>query len=278
MTDPETKLVQNAEKVMDSYNKIASDDKLRYTVDVKVVNNLQSLKDKLNKGYALKDTKVDTDTIKNEPTSKIAITDVIELDLGSDNLFMSGGFTLSKSGEDTIKASIEAIKNNGGKIESVSIESSTDAEEIARFKTKDDPTGNIKLADLRTQSVINLLNTIGIDSNITHREIPNNGSLEVSSKDFIKVAGNPTTLNKLREKTSDFRYIKISIVATFETPLSEDDKPDEIIKNYRFELVKIIESTGKTQNIKTKTNFKHKKFTCKKVKYKDLVDTVCSTF
>ena len=41
-------------------------------------------------------------------------------------------------------------------------------------------------------------------------------------------------------------------------------KPEELIKNYRFELVKVIETTGNNRNITTKVHFKKKKFKCKR--------------
>jgi hypothetical protein len=113
---------------------------------------------------------------------------------------------------------------------------------------------------------------------ITHREIPNNGSQVASTHDFLRVANNPKATAALRNKTSEFRYDKIKIVAVFETTPAPSINPPEIIKNYRFELVKIIESTGKTRNIKTHVKFKHTKFKCNtkgKVKGK-MVE--CATF
>lgn len=278
MKDPETKLAQNAEKVMDQYNEIAADDGIKYRVDVKVVNNLQQLKGNIGQGYALKTADMTTDTVKTEAKIPVMVTDTMEVDLGSDNLFVTGGFTLSPAGIDTISMAINEIKKQGGKIESVDVESSTDAEEVVKFKTAQDPTGNIQLSNLRTQSVVNELAKLGVTENITHREIPNNGSNVVTTQDFLKVAKDKKATEALRKKTSGFRYVKIKIVATFEAP---EDKPAEdaptLIKNYRFELVKVIESTGKTTKINTKVHFKQKKFKCKTKHGKNNV-AKCATF
>lgn len=279
MKDPETKLATNAEKVVDAYNRIAADDDINYTVDIKAVNNLQALKGKLGQGYALKGVDMSSDTVHGMHKIPVSVTDTLEINLGSDNLFVTGGYTLSPAGIDTITIAIEEIKKQGGKIQNVEIESSTDAEEIKKFKNESDSTGNIKLANLRTQSVSNLIGSID-NVPITHREIPNNGSHVVSTKQFLKVASDSKSTAQLRATTSEFRYVKIKIIATFEPTDSDSTvtKPDQIIKHYRFELVKVIESTGNARKIKTKTNFKHKKFKCKKTGHGKTIVDACTTF
>ena len=279
MKDPETKLSQNAEKVVDQFNRIAADDDIKYRVDVKVVNNLQQLKGKLGQGYALKGAEMSQDTIHGQQQQPvITVTDTMEIELGNDKLFVTGGYTLSPAGVDTITTAIEEIKKLGGKIEMVDIESSTDAEQIPKFMSKDDPTGNIQLANLRTQSVSNLIGSLEGGVSISHREIPNNGSNVVSTQEFKKAAGDKQATAALREKTSEFRYVKIKIVATFESKADSSTTPDKVIANYRFELVKVIESTGKTAKIKNKTTFKHKKFKCHKAKKGKIDVSKCSTW
>jgi flagellar motor protein MotB len=283
MKDPESKLADNAEKVMDTYNDIANNDKLKYRVDVKVVNNLQQLKGKLGQGYALKGAEISTDTVKGQQgiSTIITVTDTMEINLGSDNLFVTGGFTLSQAGVDTITIALDEIKKQGGKIESVEVESSTDAEQIPKFMSKDDPTGNIQLANLRTQSITNELHKLGVDSNVTHREIPNNGAEVVSTQQFKQVSKDSKALVALRGKTSEYRYVKLKIVATFDTQDTTNTKttPDQVIKHYRFELVKVIEASTKTHHVKSKITFGHKKFRCKKNGGvgKRIVDA-CTTF
>lgn len=282
MKDPETKLAQNAEKVMDEFNKIAANDNIKYRVDTKVVNNLQGLKSKLGQGYALKNADIGTDTVQTAPTETITtiVTDTIEVDLGTDNLFVTGGYTLSPAGVDTITIALDEIKKQGGKVISAYIESSTDAEEIIKFKSSTDPTGNIRLAELRTKSVADLIGNQEQGISITHREIPNNGANVVSTKDFLKVAKNKNATAQLREKTADYRYVKIKIIATFTAPdTTTNQPPANIIQNYRFELVKVIDNAGKTRKITTKTHFKHKEFKCKKQKKHGKINVdACTTF
>jgi outer membrane protein OmpA-like peptidoglycan-associated protein len=272
MKNADDKLASNAEQVMDQFNQIAKNNKIKYHVDTKVVKNLQQLKGKLSQGYALKNAEISTDTVQGQQApTPISITDTMEINLGSDNLFVTGGFTLSSAGKDTIKMAIEEIAKQGGKIQSVEIESSTDAEEIVKFISKDDPTGNIKLSNLRTQSITNELTQLGVNSNITHREIPNNGSDVVSTQQFKKYTTNRNATEQLREKTADFRYVKIKIIATFSNDtIVPQDTPPSFIKHYRFELVKVIESSGKTLKRKSGkvVDFPHKKYKCKKPKGK----------
>lgn len=282
MKDPSATLAKNAEKVVDEFNKIAANNGLKYKVDVKAVNNLQALNSKLKQGYALKNAEISTDTVKSDGnvSTPITIQDTIDVELGTDNLFVTAGYTLSPAGIDTVTIAMDEIKKQGGKILSVEIESSTDAEQIPKFKSENDPTGNIKLAELRTKSVSDLVAALDSGVSISHREIPNNGSNVVSTQDFLRVGKDAKATTMLRDKTSEFRYVKIKIIAVFESKDStETPKPDQIIKNYRFELVKVIESVGKTRNIKTKVHFKHKKFKCKKSNKtgKKILDA-CTTF
>ncbi len=277
MADPATKIADNAEHIVDEFNKIAADDDIKYRVDVQTVRTLQGLKNKLDQGYALKKATTTNDTIQGEVSVPTSIKDTIDVNFGSDNLFVTGGFTLSTAGHDIITSTIDSIKQQGGKILSAVIESSTDAEEIVKFITPSDPTGNVKLAELRTKSIADLVNSLGDSVSITHREIPNNGSNVVSTQQFKAVAGNHKATAELRTKTQQFRYDKITIVAIFETKEETHLSTPEIIKNYRFELVKVIESTGKTKNIKTQVHFKHTKFKCTKGKLKAKM-VECSTF
>lgn len=269
MKNADEKLVDNAEHVMDQFNEIAKNNNIKYRVNTKVVTNLQQLKGALSQGYALKKADVTSDTIKTpEATHVVQIQDTIDVEFGSDNMFVTGGFTLNQGGKDTINSAVDGVIKMGGKIISIDIESSTDAEPIPKFKTESDKSGNIKLAELRTKSVADLLASLSNNAPMTHREIPNNGSDVVSSREFIKYANSPKNLNSLRDKTTEFRYVKIKMVAVFESdsPAPTTDAITKVVKSYRFELVKIIEGTGTVHKIKTKTHFKNKKFKCKKPK------------
>lgn len=265
MKDPDSLLSKNANKVIDQFNDIASNNNINYRVSTKAVDNLKSLDASLKQGYAVKNIEKTTDTIQ-APVENTIITvkDTIEVELGSDNLFVTGGYTLSEGGSEVITATLDSIRAKGGRVVGVNIESSTDAEVIRKFQSESDSTGNIKLASLRTQSVTDLMNQLDTNVSITHREIPNNGADVVSTKEFSNAASNPEALDSLRKQTSEFRYVKMTLVVEYDQQDTlQQPKPDQVITTYRYDLVKVIEMKGKSKSIRTKARFPHKKFTCK---------------
>jgi hypothetical protein len=275
MKNPDSLLAKNAEKIKDNFNKVADDNKISYKVSNKVVDNLTSLDVELARGYALKKSEISSDTTKGNVTRTIVtIKDTVELELGNDNLFITGGYTLSSDGVNIITSAMDSIKDSGGRIISVNIESSTDAERVLKFKSDEDPTGNIKLASLRTKSVSNLVTDLDSNVSITHREIPNNGSDVVSTNQFLKVKDDKVVLTALREKTSEYRYVKIKMVVEYKQELPEENpKPEDIVKKYRFELAKVFINSDK----KNKVTFKNKKVSCKHHKSKHRGSVSCFT-
>lgn len=259
MRNPEAILAKNAEKVVDNFNKVSDDNKLEYKVSNKVVTNLHDLDVSLSQGYALKKSEIGADTIKGETTNSIVtIVDTVELELGNDNLFSTGGFKLNSNGINIITNTLDSIQKTGGRILSLNIESSTDAERTPSLISSNDPTGNIRLASLRTKSVTDLFNDLDSNIAITHREIPNNGSDVVSTSQFVKNKDNKEALTALRAKTSEYRYVKLKMVVEFKQEVPEENpKPEDIVKKYRFELTKVyIPSDSK------KIKFKGKKVKC----------------
>ena len=104
-------------------------------------------------------------------------------------------------------------------------------------------------------------------TSITHREIPNNGSNIVSTQEFKAIATDQASLEQLRTKTAKYRYVKIKIIAVMDNPdTTKPITPPEYIKKYRFELVKVVETSGKTRYIASSVHFKQKKFKCKRPK------------
>lgn len=242
MKDPDSLLAKNAQKVVDKFNKLADENDLTYKVSNKVVDNLESLSSEIKQGYALKKSDIKADTIQAEKKTKtIFVKDTIEITFGNDKTFITGGFTLNADGTRNITNSLESIKTVGGKVISARIESSTDAEIVPKYRGEGDETGNIKLATLRTKSVADFLENIDGDIKITHREIPNNGSDIVSASQFKNAAGNPEELAKLRKKTAEFRYVKLTLEVEFEQKTTEVTKPEEVVRDYRFELVKVFD-------------------------------------
>jgi len=281
MKDPSAMLAKNADEIVSNFNELSNKEKLGVKLSVVIAKNLKSLESKLKQGYALKKSNISQDTIKsNQPQKIVIIQDTINFEFGNmNNLFDTGGYNLSEEGKKVINDAVESVKSQNGKILKVEIESSTDAERIPSLISKEDPTGNIKLANLRSQSVNNEISGMVDGAEITTREIPNNGSDVVSADMFKKAATNKEELGGLRQQTSEYRYVKINIVAEF-TQESEDPEPqpDKIIKKMRFELVKMYQGSSSTIKLDGKTpKFKHKKFKCKRLKDKKGVAN-CFTF
>lgn len=281
MKDPSLKLAQNADKIINNFNKLSDKEKINAKLSVAIASNLKSLDSKIKQGYALKSADISQDTIKGSQNNKIiTIKDTIDFEFGNmKNLFDTGGYNLTEDGKKAINNAIDSIKTLGGKVLSVEIESSTDAERIESLITKDDPTGNITLANLRSESVNDLVSSLVGDAEITTREIPNNGKDIVSTETFKKVANDVNKTKKLRDETAQFRYVKLNIVAEF-TKESEDPEPipDKIIKNMRFELVKLYEPSSGTVKIGgKKPKFKNSNFKCKRLVDKSGVAN-CFTF
>lgn len=281
MKDPSAMLAKNANEIVNNFNKLSNKEKLNVKLTDVTVNNLKGLEGKLKQGYALKSSDISQDTIKAKQEQKIVtIQDTVGFEFGNmNNLFDTGGYNLTEDGRQAIKEAIDSVKAQGGRIISVEIESSTDAENIPSLRSKEDPSGNIKLANLRSESVNNVVSGLVDGAEITTREIPNNGSDIVSAEMFKKAAVNKEELAKLRKQTSEFRYVKLNIVAEF-TQESEDPepKPDKIITKMRFELVKMYEGSKGTIKISGKTpKFKNKKFKCKRLTDKTGVAN-CFTF
>lgn len=275
MKNPDTLLAKNAEKIKDKFNEVAADNNISYNVSTRVVDNLTSLDVELARGYALKKVEISSDTIKGNTTKTIVtIKDTVEIELGNDNLFITGGFTLNSDGVNVITSAMDSIQASGGRIISVNVESSTDAERVLKFKSDEDPTGNIQLASLRTKSVTNLITDLDSNVTITHREIPNNGSDVVSTNQFLKLKDDKVALTALREKTSEYRYVKIKIVVEYKQELPEENpKPEDIVKKYRFELAKVFINSDK----KNKVTFNNKKINCKHQKSKNRGSVSCFT-
>lgn len=265
MKDPDELIARNAGKVVDDFNKIASENNISYRISQKATTTMEELGTALKNGYAIQNADIKTDVSKDTVAKETyLVKDTIEIQFDNDNIFNTGGYSLSDSGFSAIDESIDTIETSGGKIISVNIESSTDAEPYPKLKSEDDPSGNITLASLRTKHVSSYVSTLINGAPITHREIPNNGSDVVSSKEFSKAKHNHHDLLNLRDKSAQYRYVKIKIIAEFQVEAPENKPaPEHAIKEYRFNLVKLIKITGKKHGVRIKVKLPHLKFKCK---------------
>ncbi len=274
MKDPSSVLAKHAERIMNKFNSFATKDNLNHRIDVKVVNNLQALNGMVQ-ATNLENT---NETIETTPETPITVQDTLDIEINSDNLFKDEGFTLTTKGEDVLQIAIQEIKKQGGKLLGVEIIVSTDAETMIKFKSESDQTGNIKLADLRMKSIANSISTLESGVSIKHREIPNNGSTIVSNLHFDAAINDKAKLINLKNKTKEYRYVKLKLTMVFESNNgNQKPGPTKIINTYRSEMIKVINNAGKIRDIETKAHFKFKKFKCTRKKSEKEVSDECIT-
>ena len=258
--NPGELISKNSDNLIKKYNEISDENNLNYKVNKTSAISLRDLNSKLQQGYAI--SKIDTRTEKETaaPIKKYTIKDFLEVNLNSDNLFKTGSYELSQIGKDSIISIFNEIKAQNGTILKIEIESSTDAERISY--------GNKKLAELRNESVSNLINSlITQDSTFetTKIEKPDNGSNVVSAQEFYNARNNKEELKNLRIKTSEFRYSKLKIDVNF-TIQSIQKIPEPVEKDlvkYRVELVKVCYDNRGVIKMDRGPIFPKKKMNCK---------------
>jgi len=258
--NPGELISKNADNLIKNYNEISDNNNLNYKVNKTSAISLRDLNSKLQQGYAI--SKIDTRTEKETDGSvkKYTIKDALEINLNSDNLFKTGSYELSQIGKDSIISIFNEIKAQNGTILKMEIESSTDAERISY--------GNKKLAELRNESVSNLINSLISQDSIFETikiEKPDNGSNVVSAQEFYNARNNKEELKNLRIKTSEFRYSKLKIDVLF-IPQMDIIKPQpdekEIVK-YRVELIKVCYNSKGVIKMDRGPIFPKKKMSCK---------------
>ena len=256
------KLEKNADEVIKDLKQNSPEDVVITTKDV---SDIKKLALELSQGGALKSWSVDVE--KGGDIQEVIVhTDTLEINFNAATFFKSGGIEISKDGYDSIKVAIDEIKKQNGQIGGIEIESSTDTERFPSFISPADPTGNIKLANERSQNIINYIKSLGIDSSvIKHFEKPNNNEFsekEITTKDFITNSSDKNTTDNLRNLTKGNRYVKIKIVAVF--PTSETTTkpgPDKLV--YNFEIIKTAVKQSHPNMIISVTDYDHKDIKCK---------------
>lgn len=254
-------LAKHAEKVVNEFNRLSDINNIGYHVDKKGINNLEALNIKLSKTYELQEKEKQKQNKKDEKNKGevdetqpiITVKDRLDVIFKSDSFFVDGSEEISKEGNGAIEKLFNEISNQDGKVINVNVEVSTDTEEILKFKDEHDFTGNIKLAQLRSKNIIDLIKKLSDNVKVTHREIPNNGADVVSTKDYASVVGNNVAIQAIKHKAIAFRYVKLVINMIVTNQVVGDETLPEIIKNYRREIKKNAD-----------VKFKNTKFKCKK--------------
>ena len=186
----------------------------------------------IKSGYVVLNVDEIKDTIINRE-DKISTSTIIVLNMDSDVAFKTAGYELT---EDYKKSLIDSLSylSRDGIINSIKIESSTDKEPIS--------IGNEKLSKLRSDGVYKNLVDLGISSDIIEvKNLPNQGP------DIYKKRMSSEERKVAREKTSDFRYVKIVIEIEKEIKSHEDDiKVIDVIEKYKIELIRPIQKAMKS--------------------------------
>jgi flagellar motor protein MotB len=247
------KITKNADKALNDLESKRG----RVTSTVKAKDDKQ-LTSRLKQGYALTDVDTKSDTIQGKDTV-ITYTESLDFSIKSDGMFVTGGYDLSPEGIKSIQAIKDSIEQVGGQIESITIEASTDKEPIKM--------GNQKLAELRTESISKYFSDVdSIDVDIKPDQGPN-----IYTKTMSK-----SERDSARKETAEYRYVKITINATYQDTISNTVEPEmKVIEKNTYTLVKTInKKTGGNVKIKRKgpPRIKHRR-KCKKNKGVDKCET-----
>lgn len=193
-------------------------------LDVFQTQNMFLVKNKLKQGYTLNKVELaKSDTVVTK-VEFLLINDVVELNFDSDVMFKTAGYEISGEYKERIITFISDLKSGGDVvITGITVESSTDKEYIKM--------GNQKLSELRSASIAGVLNGIGL-SDIKIHNLPEQGP-DLYSKNMSS-----SERDTAREKTSEFRYVKLYI--EYEIPVEPlpDETIIEVVNKYRYELVK----------------------------------------
>ena len=192
-------------------------------MDVINTGSKSIVKSKLKQGYALSDIKITSDTILKKGDA-VYMGDTISLDFNSDAAFTTATFNLTDSYKQNLLSTINDITNNNGRITKVTIESSTDTEPIRM--------GNQKLAELRSNSVLDILNSMGLE-NVQVVNLPDQGP-NVYTRTM-----STQERTEARQETAQYRYTKITIEYEVEVVTSEPITVKEVINKYKYEMVKL---------------------------------------
>lgn len=244
------RIEDNAQKIEAKFNAIAKNKNLNYKLSIKTAESEKELQSKLKQGYAIKDIKTKKQDAKQEMQHVVEVSDTLDISFGSDNFFITAGYQLSKESIDTLITTLNSIKEQNGKILNVNIESSTDTEPIKM--------GNKKLSELRTNSIKDLLVQQGINNN----DIITNVLFDQGENLYSTSMSKEQRLNA-RKQTSKYRYVKVSMTVLFEETIPEVPVAPQVISQKEYELVKIIETSGKKGKIGTFAKFRKKFNNCK---------------
>lgn len=238
-------------------------------IDTFRTNYYKTAKQKIGKGYALKTVNIKRDTLISELPAETKLDTTLNVDL-SGNLFDVGKFELNDETVSDLNEILSIIESNGGTINSIIIESSTDKQRLSKKLKRDvfailkkmspddkdltdekDLTGNKGLSTLRNNKVKDYLISLGIDAPV---------------KQDIKWDKGKGEDNSATPQDPSARYVRVVIDVSYDVAgLPSDSTVGKVTEDVYFVLIKKGEKTGsrRSKGSKGKSNTNSRENSCK---------------
>jgi len=216
----------------------------------------KTAKQKIGKGYVLKSFNLTKDTLISELPAETTLDTTLNVDL-SGNLFDEGRFELNNQTVSELSDIIKVIELNGGTINSIVIESSTDKQRISpelepKLVDAIGKGGNEGLSTLRNGKVKDYITSLGVDSSVVKQDIKWE---QGKGEDNAETPQDPSA-----------RYVRVIIDVSYDVAgLPSDATVGKITEDVYFVLIKKGEKTGsrRSKGSKGKSNTNSRKNSCK---------------
>jgi outer membrane protein OmpA-like peptidoglycan-associated protein len=195
-------------------------------VDVIKTPSKKRAKSLIKSGYTMLSIEEIKDTIVSF-NDEIKTGTKLTLTFDSDVAFETAGYNLSDDYKTALVDTLDYLLSRGSDIKMITIESSTDKEPIS--------IGNEKLAKLRSDGVYKELEDLGLSDNVEVKNLPNQGP-DIYTKVMSK-----EERSKAREKTADFRYVKIVIELEEDVKPAKSEKVIEVLDKYKMEFIRPVQ-------------------------------------
>ena len=220
---------------------------------------IKTAKQKIKQGYAIERVEITRDTLISELPAETTLDTTINVDLSGD-LFGIGKYTLKMDSKNAynLRYIISMVEKNGGKVLSVTIDSSTDKQRLSDELEADvfkaiKISGNKGLSTLRNNEVRDyLVNDLSVDKSVIKQNILYN-----------KGKGED---NAATEQDPDARYVTVKIVVSYDVAgLPSDSTVGKVTEEVFFVLVKEAQKTGSKKSLgkSYKSNIEFGKTSCK---------------
>lgn len=208
-------------------------------IDTFKTKYLGTAKAKLDQGYALKKINITKDTTISELPKGSSIDTIISVDL-SGNLFDVGKFTLNQGTVSELSETLKLIEMNGGRINSITIESSTDKQRISpqlepKLVQAFGKGGNEGLSNLRNNKVKEYLVSVGVDDSLIKQDVKwEQGAGEVGAE---------------TPQDPSARYVRVIIDVSYDVAgLPPDSTVIDVVESVYYVLIKKGEKHGTKKN------------------------------